>query len=348
MRGNMKKIAQVIGSKRLTADVLTVAETVRKLNRRFSFDVIIPKDAEYREEFSGIGARVISFEETQGLNARAVACFKRYFCENRADIVHTYASAGARVGARLAGIKTCISSRGFSRKGEDRLKRFASPIYNAFTTVTLCTSGSIFDALVNEGVRRDRIFPLLPSGIIRTGTVKSDKRNTEDTIIVCPLPFYRGFGQKTLLRAFSAVQKKRTSRLIFIGEGPEREECRLFASRLGIGGRVEFHGDETLTKVYNTKPSLTVFTHEESWELPRALLEGAKTPTVASDLAENKELFEDTAEFYLRGDEFSLERAMLRALSGADGFGAPRASVYTPLEAICEAHERIYTALLSL
>ena len=344
----MKKIAQVIGSKRLTADVFTVAETVRKLNRRFSFDVIIPKDAEYREKLLGLGARVISFEETEGLSARAVLGFKRYFCENRADIVHTYASAGGRVGARLAGIKTCISSRGYNGKTDNRLKKLVSPIYNAFTTVTLCTSKYILDALVREGVRKDRIFPLLTSCISLERGDMDGESISEDRLIVCPLPFYRGFGQKTVLRAFSAVQKKRPSRLLFIGEGPEREECRLLAGRLGIGGRVDFLDNEMTTEVYNMKPALTVFTHEDSWELPFSVLEGVRTDIVASDIPENKELFSGTADFYLHGDEFSLERAMLRALSGNSRFGVRNEAYVTPLDAICEAYERIYTALISL
>ena len=348
MRGNMKKIAQVIGSKRLTADVFMVAETVRKLNRRFSFDVIIPKDAEYREKLLGLGARVISFEKTEGLSARAVLGFKRYFCENRADIVHTFASAGARVGARLAGIKTCISSRGYNGKADNRLKKLVSPVYNAFTTLTLCTSKDIFDALVREGVRKDRIFPLLPSGISLEWGDRDGNSKSEDTLIVCPLPFYRGFGQKTVLRAFSALQKKLPSRLLFIGEGPEREECRLLAGRLGIGGRVDFLGNEMTTKVYNMKPALTVFTHEDSWELPFSVLDGVRTDIVASDIPENKELFSGRADFYLHGDEFSLERAIIRALLGRNSLVERKEAHITPLGAICEAYECIYTTLLSL
>ena len=345
----MKKIAQVIGSKRLTADVFTVAETVKNLNRRFFFDVIIPKDAEYRDILLGLGARVITLDATHEVNAKTILCFKRYFCENPADIVHTHVSAGARIGARLAGIKNCISSRGFN-SGEPRpAKWITSPIYNIFTTATLCTSESSYDLLVREGVRRDRILPLLPYGAFGGGKWAREKREEKEILIVCPLPFYKGFGQKTLVRAFSKMQSKRPSRLVFVGEGPEKEECRLLAGRLGVGGRVDFRDDVMLTKVYNMKPTLTVFTQEEGWELPCALLGGARTSTVASDLPENKDLFSDTCEFYLRGDEFSLERAMLRSLS--DGYAPDRTTEVdfeTPLGVICESHERIYEALLSL
>ena len=341
----MKKIAQVIGSKRLTAEVLAVAETVKNLNRRFSFDVIIPKDAEYRERFLGLGARVISLDGADEVSARAVRRFKRYFTENRADVVHTYASVGAKIGARLAGIKACISSRGFISKKEERLKRFSSPIYNAFTTLTICTSDSIFDALVREGVHRERILTLLPPGIVANS--KMGDAQSEEGLIVCPLPFYRGFGQKTLLRAFARMHKSPSCRLAFVGDGPEKEDCRFLAGRLGIGGRVEFYTSEMLTKIYKMRPALSVFTQEESWELPCALLYGARTPTVSSDIPENKDLFGDASDFYLCGDVFSLERAITRCLAQRAS-PIPCDSKFTPLGVICEAYERIYTALLSL
>ncbi len=344
----MKKIAQVIGSKRLTADVLAVAETVKNLSRRFSFDVIIPKDAEYRDRILGLGARVITLDTTREVNAKTILFFKRYFSENPADIVHTHVSAGARIGARLAGIKNCISSRGFNSGKPRRAKWITSPIYNIFTTATLCTSESFYDLLVREGVKRDRILPLLPYGAFGSAQAKRERCEEKEALIVCPLPFYRGFGHKTLIRAFSRMQEKHPSRLVFVGDGPEKEDCRLLVSRLGVGGRVDFYSSEMLTKVYNMKPSLTVFTQEEAWELPCALLGGAQTATVASDLPENKDLFIDTCEFYLSGDEFSLERAMLRGLSCDGASDVYDADFQTPLGLICDSHERIYTALLSL
>ena len=343
----MKKIAQVIGSKRLTADVLTVAETVKNLNPRFSFDVIIPRDAEYRERFLGLGVRVITFDEIQNLSAKTVAKFKRYFGENPADLVHTHVSAGARIGARLAGIKTCISSRGFNSDENRDKKRLTSPLYNAFTTATLCTTESMFDSLVKEGVKRDRIFPLLPYRALGDFSKPANISEGEE-LIVCPLPFYRGFGQKTLIRAFSRLLEKRRSRLLFVGDGPEKEEFRLLVSRLGVGGRVEFCTSEMLTKVYNTTPRLTVFTQEESWELPCALLGGVNTPTVASNLSENKDLFPDSCEFYISGDAFSLERALICALSRDSSRVLSDSGFRAPIDLICDTHERVYTALLSL
>ena len=73
----MKKIAHVLGSKRLTADVLTVLRVAENLCERFSFDIIMPHDAEYRERFIGKGGRVITFDCPSAINIRTVLRFAR-------------------------------------------------------------------------------------------------------------------------------------------------------------------------------------------------------------------------------------------------------------------------------
>ena len=348
----MKKIAHVIGSKRLTADVLAVAEIARHLGGRFSFDILIPRDAEYRELMLGVGARVISFGDPNTSILTGALEFARYFRANHADIVHTHVSIAARVGARLAGIKTCISTRSFKKAGgRSGFRRLAAPIYNAFTTATICFVPCLCESLLDDGVKEDRIISLLPEGALCRRRAYSSRLSATERLIVCPLPFFKGFGQKTLIRAFSRLKKVQTLRLVFVGEGPELDECKLLASGLGVRGRVEFFKNEKSTNIYNMKPDILVFPQEVSWEFPLFLLNGCASRILASDILENRSILSGIGEFFLCGDEFSLERAILRSLTDTEQRNDTNEAIEvteSPLELICEAHERIYTALLSL
>ncbi len=348
MRGNMKKIAHVLGSRRITADVLTVLRVTESLCGRFSFDIILPNDAEYREIFLGCGARVIGVEGPDETSLASVSRFARYFSANPADIVHTHVSIAARVGARLAGIKRCISTRSFRSTATNKtVRRLIAPIYNAFTTATVCLFPTFHAALAEEGVRRERLISVLPCGELFGNYVKPCGCEGREPVILCPLPFFEGFGQKTLVRAFARLSASRKARLIFLGDGPLLKECRNLASRLGVGGRVEFLRENMLTKIYNINPSLLVFTHEESWELPPALLTDVRARILASDIPENREMLSGTCRFYLRGDEYSLERAIVSALTD-EANAEVEDDFPSPLALISEGYEKLYSSLLSL
>jgi len=351
----LKKIVQIFGSERLTADVLILREVAKELSGRLSFDFLLPCGAEYRDMLLDIGSRIIPFDAPGRVDFPQIMSFLRYFKENTPDAVHTHASFSGRVAARLAGVRICLSTRSYRKGvGPVKKKRLNSLFYNMFTTATFCHSSCLHDSLILEGIHRDRVFSVCPvSEEKRESPALPERIEGGDFVIACTLPFFSGFGHITLLRAFARLPQSFGARLIFFGEGPIKEECSLLASRLGIGGRVEFSGGVMPTKVYNTAPSIIVFPQEESWEIPVDFVFGA-SPTaalLASDIPENRELFCDWGEYFLPGDEFSLERAIRRLISDGDSYrrallGAHSAKM--PVGALVSEYERIYTALLSM
>lgn len=342
----MKKIAQVLGSRRLTADVVMSMEVSARLGPRFSFDFLIPHGAEYRDELLRTGARVITLGDPASLSRGQILAFARYFRANPADVVHTHVSFSARVGARLAGIRRCVSTRGFFDEESSGGGLIRMMLYNAFTSATVCHLACMRDALVRQGARDDRLFPLYPS-VCRSDPDEGARAALPHgrVSIICPLPYYRGFGQETLVRAFARLPESLCDRLIFAGAGPLEEEYKNLANRLGVGERVEFYGEKMSTKVYNTPDYVVVLTQESRWEMPKLLLTGVASPIIASDTVANKELLQGACEFFHRGDEYALERAILRLLNDADAFataGRRAALAGVSMDLVCELHERVY------
>ena len=335
MRGKMKKITHVLGTKRLTADVFATAELVRCLGRRFSFDIIIPYGAEYRDMLLGIGARVIALDASDGLSLTGVRSFFEFFKANPADIVHTHASVAARIGARLSGAAKCISTRSASRLASGG--RLRARAYNRITDLTLCIGTVTRDALISEGVRRDSIVAMEPPM-----AEPDERKHFFEPRFVSSLPLCEGFGHATALRALAILSKDLDASITFLGDGPLRGELKLLASRLGVGGRVEFCENETTTIVYNSAKMIPLLTHEEHWEMPIELYVGTFFTPVVSNIPENRELLSGIGEFYIRGDAFSLARSMRRAaLSGV--------SLLPPVTSYgVELHAGIYEALLSI
>ena len=340
----MKKIAHVLGSDRITADVLTVLRVTESLCGRFSFDIILPKGAEYAALFLGRGGRVIGFDSPSEISPASVLRFARYFSANPPDIVHTHASISARIGARLAGVKRSISTRSIS-DGAHRWRRLSAPIYNFFTPLTLCHSSAVRDELISEGVCPRKIKTYLPS--IRKHCFEYEKRSTDgEIILLCPLPIVDGFGQKTLIHAFARLKGRLNARLVFSRSGPAERECKMLASRLGVGGRVEFLCDDMSTNVYNDSECILVFTHEELWELSQELfLDGAYT-VIASDIPQNREILGGDCAFFSSGDVFSLERTIEDVCIKKEK--SPRAvtdTVGLSLVELCDFYDKLYSEL---
>ena len=344
MRGNMKKIAHVLGSNRITADVLTVLRVTESLCGRFSFDVLVPRGAEYGELFLGRGARVIAFDAPCEMSPSAVLRFARYFAANPPDIVHTHVSLSARIGARLAGVRTSISTRAFC-DGAHRLRRLSAPIYNFFTSMTLCHSISVRDELILEGVSPRKITTYIPS--LKGGIHPLALRRYErETILVCPLPMVEGFGQKTLIQAFSRLSGRINARLVFLKSGPAERECRLLASRLGVGGRVEFCQEEMSTNVYESAECILIFTNEELWEMPQELFSGTVPMVIASDIPQNREIFGETCIYFSSGDAFSLGRVIEAACCEKEkSRRAVTDTARLSLEALCNFYDRLYSSI---
>lgn len=319
---------------RLTADVLLVAEVTRRFGRRFSFDIMIPKGAEYRDVLLGLRARVIEYD-WRSSRSELTRNFGIYLRENPPDAIHTYAVPCARAAAALCGIKISLSSRSATDHTRPARGFFARLVYDRMTALTVCHGESVRARFLAEGASEGRSLLLG-----NTLECRAQRRAPGSQLLASFLPLYEGYGHRTLLRGFARLAKEGSARLLICGNGPLRDELRLLASRLGVGERVEFCPLKMSTVIYNCEPNVLLITSEQRWEFPPELAFGVAS-VVASDISENRDLLGGLGELYIAGDEWSLADAMRRALYS-------EAAVRAEISATAvEEQGRIYEELLS-
>ena len=139
----------------------------------------------------------------------------------------------------------------------------------------------------------------------------------------------------TLLRAFAEVVQLRTSRLVVLGEGPERDGLKCLADELGIGQVVDFVGFRLNPFAYMSKAR--VFALPSRYEgSPNVLIQAMAcgTPVVSSDCPSGpREILEDGKWGTLVpvGDSPALAKAIIQALDNPVDREAliARANVYS-------------------
>jgi glycosyltransferase involved in cell wall biosynthesis len=88
----------------------------------------------------------------------------------------------------------------------------------------------------------------------------------------------------TLLQAFARLRRRKTSRLVIIGEGPERARLASLAAQLGISEEVQLPGFQTNPFAYMARAG--VFALSSAWEgLSNVLIEALACgcPVVSTD-----------------------------------------------------------------
>ena len=154
---------------------------------------------------------------------------------------------------------------------------------------------------VSEGVARDLVETIgLPEGVVETiynpvvdETLLARSREAVDHpwLQAGEPPLILGVGRleqqkdfPTLLRAFAALQARRPSRLVILGEGRERAALETLVAELGIAGRVALPGHVDNPFAWMRRADLFVLS--SAWEgfgnvLAEALAVG--TPVVSTD-----------------------------------------------------------------
>lgn len=166
---------------------------------------------------------------------------------DRPDVVHLHAGPGAALGglaARLAGVP-CVLSRRVDSVPRGRLSRFS---YGMLYDRVVCISQAIFDVLQKRGVPRQRLL-LIRSAVRASDWLTPAPRDeflaefglpTDAIIIGVVAQLVERKGHRTLLRAAAGLERR--ARVIFFGEGGQREELEAEATRLGVADLVHFAG----------------------------------------------------------------------------------------------------------
>lgn len=311
------------------------------------------------QELPGVDITVLGGSSDLVASLPAFCQLYRRLRSSRPDLVHTFFPASNSVGvlaARLAGVRTVISSRrdmGYGLTGKDvALLRLA----DKFVSVVLCNAAAIRDMTIAR--------ELIPPGKIRViynGLGPSDGDSGPGKEQHPPVVGIVANLNRTVKRvdvfidAAALVKGERPeTRFQVIGDGPLRRDLESQASRLGIKDAVDFLGRRS--DVQQLLPGLTVgVLSSDSEGLSNSLIEYMRSglPVVATNVGGNSEIVEEGRSGLLvpAGDAKALALAILRLLrdsATAAAMGAAareRATSLFSLEGMLGSTESLYREL---
>jgi len=192
---------------------------------------------------------------------RAVREVRRIMTQRKIEIVHSHGykadlySLAAAWRLRVPLVATCHNwpGKSIALRAYAALDRWALSSFARIGVV----SGEVARLLERAGVKQDRIVPI-PNGIdtrrFSSAQPARDIRmdSAGEIVIGVVGRLVREKGGEVLLRAIAEVAKEfATVRLIFVGEGPERDFLEECATKLGIGPAVMFAGHRSdMPEVY--------------------------------------------------------------------------------------------------
>jgi glycosyltransferase involved in cell wall biosynthesis len=236
--------------------------------------------------------------------------------------------------SRLAGRSTPVmvtvhntmsESTGSDWGMEQRLLRTFYPWADWIVAVS---RGAADDLARTTGVPRERVEVIYNPVI--TPTILAQAGGAPDHPWYAPgePPVILGVGRLTrqkdfftLIRAFAEVRRRRSARLIILGEGEDRAGLEALIAELGVGGDVALPGFRDNAPAYMARSALFVLS--SAWEgLPTVLIEAmaAGANVVSTDCPSGpREILQDgrLGALVPVGDAPALAGAMERALDGS-------------------------------
>jgi glycosyltransferase involved in cell wall biosynthesis len=287
------------------------------------------------EKVEAMGAEVVSLGKKPGFRPCLIASVRKALLRLRPDVVHTHHPAAlfySGPAAYLGSVPVVLhTEHGHFNYATRRRLRWLSWFAGRFTDRYYCLSQDMADAVVGHGVaKREKVR------VIQNGIYMSDYRTPCDTSIVRQslgipqsAPVIGTIGrlheikrQDVLLRGFARVQARIPEvHLLFVGEGPLREELTTLATQLGVADCVHFAGFQDWTPPYLQTMTCFALT-SRSEGMPQSVLEAcvAGVPVITSRVGGLPELIEHgrTGLLFEPGNDEALATGLLELLTRPD------------------------------
>jgi glycosyltransferase involved in cell wall biosynthesis len=222
------------------------------------------------------------------------------------DILHTWmfhANLSGRILGRLASVPIIISSERTMGQ-ESRIRYWLNRRSISLIDQVVCVSQSVADFSVERvGLPRDKIV-VIPNGVdpARYSNLPAKEQARKslnlpmDSVIIAAIGRPRPVkGYQHLLRAFTQLSKSfPETKLLFVGNGPERPDLMVMAKSLGVKPHVIFC-DDTI-RIANVLASVDMLAIPSLFEgMPNVALEAmaAELPVVATAVGGTPEVVID-------------------------------------------------------
>lgn len=299
------RISHIISDSNIGGAGILLSSLTHAISEIFDISVFIPKGARLKASLEESGTRVfeLPMAADKSFSAGDVQGFFSVFRDYPADIVHTHGALSARLGARLAGIKACLSTRhcALPSAAVKKKNRLIRGVYDYCTDLTVSTADYATENLVSEGVSRSRIVTI-KNGVTAKLRTSPEEREKLRALLGIPkgaavlgicsrLEWIKGID--LVISAMPEILKAHPDTyLVIIGEGSQREALMRQSARLGVLDFVRFCGFKEDPTPYQSIFDININASRgtETSCLATSECMSMGIPTLASDFGGNTEM----------------------------------------------------------
>lgn len=256
-------------------------------------------------EFRRAGVRLVDLSRRGKIDP--LLLFKLFFLvrKERIQIVHTHlvhASIVGRIAAKLAGVKTILTTRHYAYAEKERsLIYWLERKTTHFNRFTIAISQAVKDYLVRNENYDDRrvtvIYNAVDLNILDSNAIPEISTGHDGCLIASVGRLHPQKGFETLLKSMPQVIREFSSvKLIIIGDGIQRKYLEGLCFDLQISEQVIFLGRKTPAEVLGYLKNIDLFVLASNWEgFGLALIEAMalRKPVVATKVEGICEIVED-------------------------------------------------------
>jgi glycosyltransferase involved in cell wall biosynthesis len=255
------------------------------------------------------GADVVALNYGSGWNLGAVRELARRLRDRKVDILHCH-GWGSRsllglLAARIARTPRCVNGEhGGSHNLRTRRQRLLQRLIAHRFSVTVSVSAALKRDLNRRLGLKPEAVTVIPNGVDTDRFRPLDDRSSprrslglgSDEWSVCVVGTLKSEkNQQIVLRALAALPTEPPSRLVLVGDGPDRAMLAGLANSLGIDGKVSFLGcRDNVSEILPAMDALVLPSLPYHEGLSNVLLEAMAcgVPTITSDSVGARELVE--------------------------------------------------------
>lgn len=310
------------------------------------------------------GYDVVSFNRKPGFDVSLISQIHNYISNQNIDVLHCHQYTPYIYGlfaSFFTRVNIIFTEHGRFYPDKRSFKRvLLNPVLNIFTDYVTAISSATRNALIEfENFPRKKVN-IIYNGIDGSLYMSSADKSLRESLGISQKDYVLGSvarldtikNHKMMIKALVKVRKVYSDTyLIIVGDGPEREYLKSFASRLGLSSNVIFTGFKddihNYMKVFDVF-LLTSFSEGTAMTLLEAMVSGI--PCIVTDVGGNPEIVNDGETGFIvpNDDEKSLAEKVLvlcrdKALQKNMGLaGRKRFEEKFTVDKMVSAYEDIY------